>query len=201
MIIELEGLDGAGKTTQVELLRNRLENSGYPAQVLRSPGGSGYGEAIRPIHLSDIERPPETDLLVVAGLLSANIAQAKFNAQNEIVTIFDRGLSSFYAYQGASGVNKQTIDTVLQVIGADPSGPNAPNVHIILDVDWQIGMQRISGRKLDAWEKRGAEFFTRVRELYRETPYGETIINANQTVEEVHEQIWQTVEEKLKKGS
>ena len=197
MIIELEGLDGAGKTTQVELLRDRFENAGTPVQVLRSPGGSAFGEAIRPIFLSEIRRPAETDLYVMAGLIAANIAQAEENSKNDIVTIFDRGLSSFYAYQGASGVAKHTIDTVMKLIKADPHGSNKPDIHIILDVDWQIGMKRISGSKLDAWEKRGAEFFTRVRELYRAAPYGETIIDASLDIEEVHNQIWQIITHKM----
>lgn len=199
LLIEIEGPDGSGKSTQISMLKSWLMSKGRSVEVLRSPGGSEFGEEIRPTILSGPSRPPMSDLLVIAGLVAANTVQAAKNQAAGIDTIFDRRLSSFYAYEGALGIPESTITKALELIGLAP-GRKHTDAHIILDVDYHTGLIRLKGAKKDNWEKRGQDYFEKVRALYLKRIYEEQVIDASGGIEDVQAAIRNVIEPKLNRA-
>jgi dTMP kinase len=110
-VIAIDGPDGAGKTTQVKLLAQHLENQGKIVHITRSSGGTPVGEALRKVSLSLIPRPPETDFyisLAMAAALANDIAARKKLGETIII---DRSPLAWVAYNayGSELENKQMV--------------------------------------------------------------------------------------------
>ncbi len=200
-LLSLEGSEGCGKSTQIALLRSRLEQAGQAVEVLREPGGTTVGEQIR--HLLQHSREghsltPEAELLLFAAS-RAQIVREKIRPllAAGVVVIMDRFLDSTTVYQGvARGLPLASV----QAINAFAVGETLPALTLILDMPAATAWQRIhaSGRELDRMESQPLEFFEKVRQGYltlaSEQSQRLVIVDADQSPEAVHTQIWQHFE-------
>lgn len=161
----LEGVDGTGKSTLIDLLKKYLEENGETVLTLREPGGSPYYQAIRDhIHFSDHERSALSDALTCAGGIAENINLTKkaLNAGSWVIT--DRCYISNAVYQVANGLDQSLADHInslaLQGFTYD--------IKILLTAPLEVAGKRLSGleRKRDYWELKGNDYFKRVQKLY-----------------------------------
>lgn len=203
-LLTFEGSEGCGKSTQIRLLRERLEKSGRKVEVLREPGGTEVGESIR--HLLQHAKEghgmtSEAELLLFAAS-RAQIVREKIRPLLEkgVVVILDRFLDSTTVYQGhARGLPLESV----RAINAFAIGGTLPQLTIVLDMDTQTAWQRIhaTGRELDRMESQPRGFFEKVRQGYLDLAAAEPqriqIIDAGASPETVHEAVWETVVAKL----
>jgi dTMP kinase len=200
MFIVLDGIDGAGKSTQIDMLRRWLEQQGFRVTSLRDPGSTALGEAVREIllHREEIPISPSAEMLLYmaarAQLVNEQIRPAL--AADRIV-ISDRYLLANVVYQGcAGGVDLEHLWTV----GEIATQGIQPDITILLDLPVATAMARI-GANPDRLEKRGEAFYQRVRngflsQLNRSSPKT-VVINAEKTLQEIHLQISKVVSECL----
>jgi dTMP kinase len=165
MFVTFEGLDGSGKTTQVELLRRHLEESGREVVLTREPGGTELGERIRELllHGPDISAWAEAALFAAARaeLVERVIAPARERGAD---VLCDRYVDSSLAYQGiARGLG---LDAVLELNLAAVQGV-MPDRTFLLLVDPAVASSRTGGRP-DRIEREDDEFRARVDSAYRE---------------------------------
>lgn len=199
-LLSFEGSEGCGKSTQIALLRARLEAAGRIVVVLREPGGTELGESIRHLlqHAKEgAAMTPETELLLFAAS-RAQLVREKIRPLLESGTfvILDRFLDSTTVYQGiARGLPLESV----RAINHFAIGGTSPQLTLVLDMDSATAWQRIhqSGRELDRMESQPQSFFEKVRQGYLEVAQAEParvkIIDASATPEAVHENIWQVI--------
>lgn len=204
-LLSFEGSEGCGKSTQIRLLRERLEKSGRKVEVLREPGGTDIGEHIR--HLLQHAKEgrsmtPEAELLLFAAS-RAQIVREKIRPLLESGTfvILDRFLDSTTVYQGcARGLSAESVSA----INAFAIGGTLPQLTIVLDMDTHTAWQRIhaTGRELDRMESQPRDFFDKVRQGYLDLAAAEPeriqVIDAGASPEAVHESVWGAVVAKLR---
>ena len=165
MFVTFEGLDGSGKTTQVELLRRHLEESGREVVVTREPGGTELGEQIRELllHGPAMSAWAEATLFAAARaeLVERVIAPARERSAD---VLCDRYVDSSLAYQGiARGLG---VDPVLELNLAAVQGV-MPDRTFLLLVDPARASAR-TGRERDRIEREDDAFRARVDAAYRE---------------------------------
>ena len=199
-LLSFEGSEGCGKSTQIALLRTRLEAAGRPVVVLREPGGTEIGESIRHLlqHAKEgAAMTSETELLLFAAS-RAQLVREKIRPLLEAGTfvILDRFLDSTTVYQGiARGLPLESV----RAINHFAIGGTLPQLTLVLDMDSATAWQRIhqSGRELDRMESQPQSFFEKVRQGYLEVAQAEParvkIIDASATPEAVHDCIWQII--------
>lgn len=202
-LISFEGSEGCGKSTQIQLLRARLEAQGRIVEVLREPGGTVVGEHIRHLlqHTDGIaDLTPEAELLLFAAS-RAQLVREKIRPSLEAghVVVLDRFLDSTTVYQGiARGLPLESV----YAINHFAVGGTLPHLTVVLDMSAPAAWQRIhaTGRALDRIESQPVEFFEKVRQGYLhlavEQPGRMVVIDASQTPESVGAQIWKLVEER-----
>ncbi len=188
LLISIEGIDGAGKTTQAIRLKKALEERGLPAVYTAEPTYSRVGALIRALSL--IEEPAVDG--VVEALLFA--ADRRIHVNEEIVpklkqgcvVVTDRYVHSSLAYQGARGVELSWIRSI------NYFAPK-PHLAIYIDVEPSQGLSRIGGGKT-VFEK--LSFLERVREIYLAlVDQGELVlVEGNRDEERVHHDIMGLVE-------
>ena len=163
LFISLDGVNGAGKSTQVHLLRKWFEDQDREVISIRDPGGTKLGEALREIllHRQEISLSMTAEMLLYmasrAELVSEVIRPAL--AANQVV-IADRFLLANVVYQGCAG--GLDVDQIWQV-GAIATGGLQPDLTFVLDLPVEVALQRID-RGLDRLESRGIDYMTRVRD-------------------------------------
>jgi dTMP kinase len=202
LFITVEGSDGAGKTTQIEKLKDYLSSKGYDIILCREPGGTAISESIRSIILNKefTEMSYMTELLLYASARSQLVDQVIKPAlkENKIV-ICDRFVDSSAVYQGiARGLGVELVYEVNQYA----IGDTFPDVTILLDISGQAGIKRKKNQgELDRMELEAAEFHEKVSNGYRALAdrYSDRIkkIDATQSIEEIHDQILEIVEKVL----
>lgn len=168
IFISMEGPDGSGKSTQIALLKEYLENEGYDVLITREPGGNRISEAIREIILNKEyeEMSPVTEMMLYASARAQLIAQVIGPAIDEgKAVISDRFIDSSLVYQGmARGLGVETVYNVNQVA----IGEYMPDVTFMLDLPAEVGIARKKDQKeLDRMEMQSIEFHKRVAEGYR----------------------------------
>lgn len=187
--ITLDGVDGGGKSTQIERLQQWLISRGKTCQTFRDPGSTRLGEALRDIllHREEIPLAAHAEMLLymasraqlVQEVLRPALAQCDY-------VITDRYLLANVVYQGVAG--GLDPDVIWQV-GQIATGNLAPDLTIVLDVPIEIAATRID-RTRDRLESRGAAYFQRVRQGFLEqhdrTGGRAVVIDASLSVEEVH---------------
>lgn len=198
----MEGPDGSGKTTQIELLKEYLEKKGYDSIVTREPGGTVISEAIREIILNTAytEMSHTAELLLYAAaraqLVNQVIAPALLEGK---AVICDRFVDSSAVYQGIGrGLG---VDTVYGVNNY-AMGDVRPKLTIFMDLDAETGIQRKEKQtELDRMEQEDLSFHKRVVEGYRRLAelYPERIfpVDATLPVEEIHRIIVSEVEKRF----
>jgi dTMP kinase len=142
LFITFEGGEGAGKSTQVNLLRQRLEAAGRRVLQLREPGGTPLGEELRQLILNSANLTPKTELLLFLAA-RAELARKVIKPALErgIDVICDRFIDSTAAYQGYGlGLDRTLIATLNAAVIEDC----LPDVTVLLDLDPEIGLARAS---------------------------------------------------------
>lgn len=198
----MEGPDGSGKTTQIDLLKKYLEHRGYDIVIAREPGGTTIGEAIREIILNPDykEMGHMTELLLYASARAQLVNQVIKPALAEgKAVICDRFVESSAVYQGIGrGLG---VDTVYEVNNF-ALGDVKPKLTIFMDLDAEDGIKRKKKQaELDRMEQEDLSFHKRVVEGYRQLAklYPERIvpINAKLPIDEIHSMIVQEVEQRF----
>ncbi len=166
--IVLEGVEGAGKSTQARLLSDWFEGLGIPHVLAREPGGTPVGEAIRGVVLDRgrLTMPPETELFLILGARAAFTRDVVLPALGEgKVVLADRFDMSTFAYQGyGRGLDLEQIKQANRLA----TGGLVPDLYLVLDIPVSLGMERKGGSEGDdRIEREGAAFLTRVGEGYR----------------------------------
>ncbi|WP_192482768.1 MULTISPECIES: dTMP kinase [Cysteiniphilum] len=193
--IAIEGLEGAGKSTAIEFIREILSQEKIESVFTREPGGTFLAEKIRKLLITPYEEEalcPEAELLLMYATRMQHVERLikpTLNSGKWVVS--DRFNWSSLAYQGggrALGFDKvkQLNDLLLSSF--------QPNLTIYLDIDPELGLQRARSRNaLDRIEQEKITFFNRAREVFfklvKDNPQTSVIINANNTIEEVQAQL------------
>ena len=192
LFITFEGGDGAGKSTQIDLLADHLRSRGCEVLLTREPGGTKISEKIRGVLLDpeNREMAPVTEMMLYAAARAQLVAEVIKPALNEgKVVICDRFLDSSLAYQS---YGRDLGDAVLEVNQYAIDGC-MPDVTIYLRVDPQTGRQRIQTRDQDRIESESERFHDRVHEGYEQLclryPDRITAIDAGGTIEEISQAI------------
>jgi dTMP kinase len=165
LLITLEGIDGAGKSTQARMLADWLRQAGYAVTPTREPGGTKIGDAIRELVLShDHAMPPEAELFLYLADRAAHVAEVlRPRIEAGDVVVCERFSDSTVAYQGYG----RGLDLgVLRQFNAMATGGLAPDLTIVLDL--QPSRARLDGNRLDRLESEGEEFSLRVAQGFRE---------------------------------
>jgi dTMP kinase len=167
VLITVEGVEGSGKSTQSQRLAERLRGCGRRVTLTSEPDGTALGLAVRAVFEQDA--PPPTALAQAFLFMAARQQHVAHVirpalARGEVV-ISDRYIDATAAYQGhGQGLDLQTV----RELNLLATGGVLPDLTLLLDVEPGVGMARIGGRKLDAFERMGIDFHRRVREGYLE---------------------------------
>lgn len=168
--IAVEGIDGAGKTTQARLLVERLRRSGRDVVACRDPGSTATGDAIRDIllHRHDLAVGATAEMLLYMAARSQLVSEVILPAlRRGAWVVSDRFLLSTVVYQGhAGGLDPDCIRRV----GLIATGGLAPAITLVFEVDPATAATRLAGRgdaPLDKLESRGEGFRLRLREGFR----------------------------------
>jgi dTMP kinase len=192
--ISIEGIEGAGKSTQLKFIQCLLEEAGKPVVVTREPGGTLLGERIRELLLApEGSMATESELLLIFAARVEHVVQVIHPALAAGQWVLcDRFTDASYAYQGGGrGLARARI----AALEAWALGGLHPNLTLLLDVPVALGLQRAAKRDTvrDRFEQEQASFFTRVRSAYltlaKEHPSRYRIIDAAQALPEVQEDI------------
>ncbi len=202
IFITMEGPDGSGKTTQIELLKKYLESKGYDIIITREPGGTAISEAIRKIILNPeySEMSHMTELLLYASARAQLVNQViKPALEQGKAVICDRFVESSAVYQGIGrGLG---VETVYEV-NSYALGNVKPELTIFMDLEAEEGIKRKKNQaELDRMEMEDLSFHKRVVEGYRQLAglYPERIVSINATlpIDEIHSMIIQEVEKRF----
>jgi len=192
--ITIDGVEGAGKSTQIDFICDYLSSKGINVILTREPGGTELGEKIRELLLSPETKSmhSETELLLMFAARNEHVHRKIMPAlaQGDWV-LSDRFTDASYAYQGGGrGLDINRIAQLEQWVLQDFT----PDMTLLLDVPVELGMSRIESRgKKDRIELEAMDFFNRVRESYidrsKQFPDRIKLIDSSQTVEFTTQQI------------
>lgn len=163
-VIAFEGVEGSGKSTQVELLRQALEGRDREVVVTREPGGTPAGERVRALLLDpEVELGPRAEALLFAAARAELVAEVIRPAlERGAHVLCDRYLDSSLAYQGAArGLGRGPVEEVNRFA----TGGLLPDVVVLLDLDPAAGLGRRAGA-LDRIEAQDLGFHRRVRQAF-----------------------------------
>ena len=204
MFIAIEGMDGSGKSTQIELLRQRFQQQNREVVITREPGGTPIGEQIREILLLPENKAmvARTEALLYAASRAQHVAELiePALAAGKIV-ISDRYVVSSYVYQGiARGLGVEEVEQINRFAIHN----RIPDLTIFLFVSQERALHRKKEQKeLDRLEAESMAFHAKVNQGFRELaenyPHARLIVDADATPAEVHDKIWQRLEQELGK--
>jgi dTMP kinase len=191
--IVVEGGEGVGKSTQVDLLVERLEATGRVVDKTREPGGTHKGIELRERLLHDPrDLDPEEELALMLEDRRIHVKEriAPDLARGTVV-VCDRFTPSTLAYQGvARGLGLESVEARCRAA----TGGVDPDIVVVLDLPDDIAEARLTGDR-DRFERAGAAFHSRVRAAYRELApeRGWVIVDASGSPAEVADRIWAAV--------
>jgi dTMP kinase len=165
--ITLEGVDGAGKSTHIPWIAERLRQGGREIIVTREPGGTPLAEKLRALVLSDPMDPLAETLLMLAARADhvKNVIQPALERGAWVVC--DRFTDATTAYQGGGkGISRDLIRRLSEA--AHPG--LVPDQTLVFDCPYEVSRNRLgaSGRRLDRFESEARDFFERVRKAYQD---------------------------------
>ncbi len=201
LFIVLEGPDGSGKTTQIELLKEYLQRLGKECIITREPGGTRIGESIRNVILNPEydEMSDVTEMLLYAASRAQLVHDVIGPAiDSGKVVISDRFVDSSAVYQGIGrGLGQDTVNAV----NAPAIGSYRPDKIIFIDLSEEEGIRRKKKqKKLDRIEQAGLDFHRMVADGYRQVLSGRddvVTIDGDQAIEEIQARIRAITEELL----
>jgi dTMP kinase len=203
--VTLEGGEGAGKSTQLRLLDQRMASAGVETISTREPGGSPGAEAIRDLLLGPQSRrfDPLAEALLFGAARAdhlATVIRPALEAGSWVLC--DRFADSTRAYQGAAGGLPAGMIAMLERLVV---AETAPDLTVILDLDPAIGLARAAARRgagaADRFEGEAASFHRKLRDAFLAIAAAEpmrcAVIDATQPVEVIADTIWQVVRTRL----
>jgi len=193
--ISVEGIEGAGKSTQIQFIKSYLENFNKSVIVTREPGGTPLGEEIRELLLRPRKdgMSDNTELLLMFAARAEHIKQVILPALAAGKwVVCDRFVDATFAYQGGGrGIHEQRIsslsDWTLDGLKTD--------LTLLFDLPVQIGQQRVNQRLLekDRFEQEKTDFFEKIRQCYLDRAVNEPeriqIIDASQSIDNIQQQV------------
>ncbi len=192
--ITIEGIEGVGKTTNIEFIEKLLRDAGKSVVMTREPGGTSLGEDVRELLLGHKHDGMSRDaelLLMFAARAEHLDKVVKPALENEKWVLCDRFTDATYAYQGGGrGFDTAPIETLENLV----QGDLRPDLTLLLDVSVEIGLERAGKRsEPDRFEKEKHDFFERVRQTYLQRAKVDSkrmvIIDASQSLDDVQSQI------------
>ena len=212
IFITFEGIEGSGKTTQIDLLKEYLLEKNYRVEITREPGGTSIGKQIRRILLDNNNKKisGETELLLSLADRVQHLQEVILPALKEDkIVLCDRFSDSTLAYQGyGRKIDLGLIENLHQTV----LGEIKPDLTILLDIDISKGLKRAETRNLqrkesereERFEKEKLEFHQRVRngylELAKKNRERIKIINGKRKREDIQKEIRGYTEEILREG-
>lgn len=204
VLITVEGGEGVGKTTQINLLKERLAKE-FPKREFiftKEPGGTPFADKIRALILS--EGASGVSGRVMFGLFMAS----RFEHVEKVVlpalkagkvVVCDRYAAATYAYQIVAQGGKDLLPLYKEQLKL--LAPCTPNLTLILDLDPKVSMARVAKRKgqpMTHFDARKLSFHQKLREGYRAyarkfAPKQAVFIDANGSVEDIHVRVWKAV--------
>lgn len=190
--ITFEGIDGAGKSSHVEWLAERLRQDGRVVHVTREPGGTELGEKLREL-LLHASMHLETETLLMFAARREHLARLIEPAltRGEWV-VCDRFSDATYAYQGGGrGLDRVKLHLLEQWVHGDLQ----PDLTLLFDLPLDVARERIvlASRVLDRFEQERADFHERVRQAYLErahsAPARIQVINAQKNIDEIRKEL------------
>ena len=200
--ISFEGIDGSGKSTQIQKLARFLETLGFDVIITREPGGSVGGEEIRNLLLQgNVDRwSAETEILLFTAARRDHLERIILPAiEDDKIVICDRFTDSTRMYQGMRGPNLRNLVDMLneKIINCDP------DLTIVFDIDPQISLKRAKSRETveERFEDFGVEMQLNMRngfiELAKEFSNRIEVVNGQQSVDDLAKDICSIVKAKL----
>ena len=200
--ITFEGIDGSGKSTQIQNLAKFLKNLGFDIIITREPGGSQGGEEIRNLLLQgEVDRwSAETEILLFTAARRDHLERVILPAlQDGKIVICDRFTDSTRMYQGMRGPKLRVLVDNLteEVINCDP------DLTIIIDIDPEISLRRAKSRKTaeERFEDFGVDLQKKMRkgfiDLSKEFNNRIEVVNGQQSVDDLGKEIFSLVKARL----
>lgn len=204
-LITIEGIDGAGKTTQADLLAGHLRGKGYRVLLTHEPGGTALGEKLRQILLdhSSGSMEPAAELFLYAAARAEHVAKVIRPAlASGQVVVCDRFSDSTLVYQG---FGRGLDPALLASVNALATGGLEPDLTFILDLPAEEAYRRVlASRPADRLEAQGLDFLDRLRRGYlalaKGAPGRRVLVDASEPPQKVFEQIRQAVDDHLAGG-
>jgi dTMP kinase len=188
MLISFEGIEGAGKSTQINLLQDYYLKKNKEVLLLREPGSTELGESIREILLSTKNVISDNTELLLMFAARAQLLDQIIKKNIHKVILIDRYFHASIAYQGyGRGLDISKINQLIQITECIQ-----PDYTFLLDISPEDGFRRKSGDKMDRIESAGIEFFNKVRKGYLELAQNNNymhVISSTQTEQNIHEEI------------
>ena len=188
-IITFEGIEGVGKSTQINLLKDYIESRGLSASIFREPGSTVIGENIRSILLDSKENLSKESELLLMFAARAQLISEKVKISNTDFILFDRFYDASVAYQGfGRGLSVDFINNLISFINCPQ-----PDLTFLLDISVENGFKRKIDDVKDRIESSGDEFFENVRQGYLEIaksqPERIKVIDAMGSIDDINKEI------------
>ena len=194
MFITVEGIEGVGKTTNMEYLKQIITAAGKELVVSREPGGTPLGEAVRGLLLDPQYKgmDPDCELQLMFAARAEHldkVIRPAIKAGQWVLC--DRFTDATYAYQGGGrGLDTSKIAALEELVQAD----FRPDLTLLLDVPVGVGLERAGNRSApDRFEQEKVDFFERVRQAYLDMAESHAgryrVIDASRPLEQVQSQL------------
>ncbi len=191
LFVTFEGVDGCGKTTQMNLLAKYLKDNGHDVILTREPGAKGLGEKIREILLhydGEVSSRAESFLFLadraqhIDKIVNPAVEQGK-------IVLCDRHTDSTLAYQG---YGRGVVLEQLKMLNNLATGQRKPDITFVFDIDIETSMSRV-GKEKDRMESAGIEFFEKVRkgylEIAKQEPDRVKVLDSTRSIDEIFEDV------------
>ena len=186
-LISFEGIEGVGKSTQINLIQEWLRTKGLSTKLIREPGSTEFGEKIRELLLSnDSDISAHSELLLMFAARAEMVNEHLVSSKEDIL-LCDRYYHASIAYQGyGRRLSLDLIENLIQNINCP-----TPDLTIIYDLDVKLGFKRKANDDIDRIESAGVNFFEDVRKGYQQIAKDReevVILDASESIEVLNQQ-------------
>ena len=192
-LITFEGIEGVGKSTQINIVLDWLNTKGFSTKLLREPGSTDFGEKIRELLLSkESNISAHAELMLMFAARSEMIVEHLIDSKEDFI-LCDRYYHASIAYQGyGRNISLDLINILINGINCP-----TPDLTIIYDLDVKTGFERKANDDIDRIESSGINFFEDVRKGYKQLAKDRTeveILDASEPIELITQKTQDLVE-------